>query len=102
MFSLADGVPSPRFGLPLQTVRTFEARAGRKEMLAFAKRQQDLDLKAMAVLSTDTTLGLKLMTQLVNATPTWPRLPSPPTRAIKDIKRRLNSLLAKMEARLER
>jgi hypothetical protein len=87
----------PRFRKSRQTILAVERLGGRKEMLAFAKRHDDLDLKAVVALEAhdlvvgDWALALNLLTELVEASNETPS----DRRKMKELRRRYGNVLAK-------
>jgi hypothetical protein len=83
----------PRFRLPLQTVQAVEVQAGRKQAVAFPREHEDMMVKAMGVLLADAVLGMKLLADLMTVTSEWP----PNARKLKQLRRRLDKVLARIE-----
>ena len=96
-------VLQPRFRKARQTILTVERLGGRKEMLAFAKRQDDLDVKAISTLEAhdlvvgDWTLALNLLTELVEVS----NETTPDRRKMRDIRRRYDNVLSKALERVD-
>ena len=85
----------PRFTLPLEALTAIRAQHGDARMLEHALQSDDATMRFVALVLTDTTLALKLMTDLVRA-----QASGRPVKVMR-VKRRLDKVLAAAKARAD-